>query len=74
MSISEQMREYDEELLEDQIVPARSVDLISRLDSEFPPRCKLLGESEEEHQRYAGIRQLIDELKGLIDEQVNTAE
>lgn len=62
---------YDDELLEDQIVPARSVDLIGRLDSEFPPRCKLLGESEEEHQRYAGIRQLIDELKGLVDEQAS---
>ncbi len=61
----------DDLILEDQLVPVQSSHLIDRLDTAYPPRCKLLGESEEEHQRYAGIRQLIDELKGLLEEQIN---
>ena len=69
MSITEHFSE--EELLEDQLVPVQSAHLISRLDQAYPARCKLLGESEEEHQRYAGIRQLIDELIGLLEEQQN---
>ena len=48
-----------------------SFNRFDRLDEAYPPRCKLLGESEEEHQRYAGIRQLLDELKGLLEEQRN---
>jgi len=55
--------------LDEQLVPVRSEDLIKRLDEIYPPRCKLLGEGEDEHQRYAGVRQLIDELVGLLEEQ-----
>ena len=57
------------EILDDYMIPPRSDDLIDRLDREFPPRCKSLGESEEEHQRYAGVRALIDDLIGLLQEQ-----
>ena len=56
---------------DDELIPFQSAHLIERLDEAYPPRCKLLGESEEEHQRYAGIRQLLDELKGLLEEQRN---
>ena len=56
---------------QDELVPFQSAHLIERLDEGIQFRCKLLGESEEEHQRYAGIRQLLDELKGLLEEQRN---
>ncbi len=56
---------------DDDFIPPNSRDLIMRLDEAYPPRCKQLGESEEEHQRYAGVRNLIDELKGLQEEQDN---
>lgn len=55
----------------DDLVPVASRDLIKKLDEAYPPRCKSLGEKEEEHQRYAGIRNLIDELIGLLEEQDN---
>jgi len=57
------------DILDEQIVPVRSEDLIKRLDEAYPARCKLPGENEEDHQRYAGCRQLIDELVGLLEEQ-----
>ena len=57
------------DILDEQLVPVRSSDLIKRLDEVYPARCKSLGETEEEHQRYAGIRTLIDELVGLLNEQ-----
>ena len=57
------------DILDEQLVPVRSSDLIKRLDDVYPARCKSLGETEEEHQRYAGTRTLIDELVGLLNEQ-----
>ena len=54
---------------EDILIPERSRDLIESLHKAYPARCKLVGESEEDHQRYAGIRTLIDELIGLQEEQ-----
>ena len=57
------------DILDEQLVPVRSSDLIKRLDEVYPARCKSLGETEEEHQRYAGIRTLFDELVGLLNEQ-----
>lgn len=57
------------DILDEQLVPVRSEDLIERLDKVYPARCKQPGELEENHQRYAGVRQLIDELLGLLKEQ-----
>ncbi len=57
------------DILDDQLVPIRSEDLIKRLNEVYPARCKQPNESEESHQRYAGVRQLIDELLGLLREQ-----
>lgn len=56
---------------DEELIPFESRHLIERLDEAYPPRCKTLNESEEEHQRYAGIRTLVDELKGLLSEQDN---
>ncbi len=53
------------------LVPLRAYDLIDMLDKAYPHRCKRLGEDEAEHQRYAGVRGLIDDLLGLKDEQEN---
>lgn len=63
------MIDDEHSIRDEQLVPVRSSDLITRLDELYPARCKTLGEKEEEHQRYAGIRQLIDELLGLLEEQ-----
>lgn len=41
----------------------QSVDLISELDRAYPPRCIAPSESPEAAHRYAGRRELIDELK-----------
>ena len=54
---------------DEEILPISTRDLIKQLDEAYPPRCKQQGEDEENHQRYAGIRTLIDELIGLQEEQ-----
>jgi len=53
---------------DERAIPLSSRDLVSLLDTMYPPRCKLRNEDEEEHQRYAGIRTLIDELMSMIEE------
>ena len=51
------------ELLESvEELPRDSYELIDLLDAVFPPRCILPGETVESAHRYAGIRQLVDEL------------
>ena len=66
---------YDENLgpasarLEDPDIPHLSSDLIDRLNEAYPPRCKTLTETEDQHQRYAGVRDLIDELMVMLAEQ-----
>ena len=57
---------------DDVLVPMRSYELDDMLDKTYPHRCKRLGELEEEHQRYAGVRDLLDDLLGLIEEQEKT--
>lgn len=42
--------------------PLYSDDLIEWLDKQYPPRCIQKGESLEDAHRYAGRRDLIDEL------------
>lgn len=46
--------------------PEFSEDLIKKLDRDFPPRCIRPGESLEDHQRYAGKRELVDKLKQMM--------
>lgn len=45
-------------------LPKNAYDLIRLLDKEYPHRCLRLNESVEEHQRYAGAREMID---GLVE-------
>lgn len=52
----------DEEFME---IPRDSYQLIERLNESFPHRCLLPGETQESAFRYAGMRQLIDELLEL---------
>jgi len=59
---------------DDVLVPMRSYELVEMLDKTYPHRCKRLGEPDDEHQRYAGVRELLDELLGLIEEQEKTDE
>lgn len=42
--------------------PRVSSELIDLLDKSFPHRCLRLGEDVSEHHRYAGVREMIDEL------------
>jgi hypothetical protein len=56
-------------LPDDLAIPVLSKDLIKQLNFTYPPRCKNIGESEEEHQRYAGKRELIDEVMALLRDQ-----
>lgn len=56
MSILKDQGEVAEDL------PRDSYDLIGYLDKAYPHRCISPGESLEMAHRYAGIRQLIDEL------------
>ena len=65
-----QTTEYSGLLPDDELsIPLRSEELIQRLNNAYPPRCKTLSETEEQHQRYAGVRDLIDELMTMWDEQ-----
>lgn len=49
--------------------PRDSVHLIELLDQYFPPKCKQRWEPEEAHQRYAGVRELIDSLVAWKEEE-----
>jgi len=42
--------------------PPMSFDLIKELDIAYPPLCILPGQSVEEAHRYAGKREMVDEL------------
>lgn len=47
-------------------LPLHSVDLVGRLDEEFPPRCIGANQTPEEAHRYAGKRELVDFLLRLL--------
>jgi hypothetical protein len=51
-------------------IPRDSYDLINLLDKAYPHRCLALGESPEAAHRYAGARELIDELIALKQEEL----
>jgi hypothetical protein len=44
-------------------------ELVARLDKEYPHKCVARGESIEDANRYAGTRELIDELVNAIEEE-----
>ena len=41
--------------------------LVRWLERHNPPRCRRVGETELEHERYAGRVDLISELRGMLD-------
>jgi hypothetical protein len=47
-------------------IPPISEELIALLDRQYPPRCIRMGETPESAHRYAGMRELIDNLKQHI--------
>lgn len=53
----------------EQLLAVYSFDLIEALDRAYPKRCIQPGESLEDAHRYAGKRELIDELLELKREQ-----
>ena len=63
------MKASAEYVSDDKAIPTLSKDLISQLSLTYPPRCKLPKELEEDHQSYAGKRELIDELIELLADQ-----
>ena len=49
-------------------IPPFSADLIAELEDAYPARCRRLGEDHDEHERYAGARELIERLRVRLDE------
>lgn len=44
-------------------LPSDTYTLLDQLEAQYPPRCRKEGESELEHERYAGKVDLITELR-----------
>lgn len=49
------------------VLPSTVTGLIEELDKLYPHRCIQPGQSETDAHRYAGRRELIDELKARLD-------
>lgn len=47
-------------------IPLASADLIKMLNERFPPRCPYFDEHPESVQRFAGKRELIDQLCSIM--------
>lgn len=43
-------------------IPLNTLEFIDLIDRAYPQRCMSRGESLEDHHRYAGMRELIDEM------------
>lgn len=54
-------------------MPRDSYELIGMLDEMFPPRCIGRNESLEAANRYAGVRDLVEELVAWKDEELSDA-
>lgn len=52
----------------EELLPLDTKSFIKLIHDAHPARCKIRGESEEDHQRYAGKRELIDEILSLWEE------
>lgn len=50
--------------------PAIPADVMAWLLKTYPPKCRMRGESELSHERYAGKVELVADIKALYDEQL----
>lgn len=58
----------------DEKIPTYSTELVKRLDAIYPHQCLAPGESVEIHHRYAGRRELIDELISWVKESTEESD
>lgn len=57
------------EIKDEGVLPRFSYELIDLLDKMYPHRCLMRGQSQEEALRYAGAREMIDELLDMKREE-----
>ena len=57
-----------DKIIEEQVLPERSVDLIDQLDKDYPHKCVSKTDTIMEAQWYASKRELIDELLSMKKE------
>lgn len=48
-------------------IPTDSASLLSQLEDQYPPRCRMPDETERDHERYAGKVDLIKELNSRLE-------
>lgn len=48
-------------------LPTDTHTLLERLEEQYPPRCRKIGEDELVHERYAGKVELIQELRRRLE-------
>lgn len=53
-------------------LPTDTESLLALLEVQYPPRCRRPGESELEHERYAGKVDLVAELRARLDKKPQT--
>ncbi len=53
-------------------LPTDSESLLSQLEEQYPPRCRLPDETERDHERYAGKVDLISELLIRLEKKPST--
>lgn len=53
-------------------LPTDTETLLQRLEEQYPPRCRKVGEEELAHERYAGKVELIQELRRRLDHAAET--
>ncbi len=53
-------------------IPTDTETLLQRLEEQYPPRCRKIGEDELVHERYAGKVELIQELRARLERSPET--
>lgn len=53
-------------------IPTDSASLLSQLEEQYPPRCRMPDETERDHERYAGKVDLIKELNSRLESMPTT--
>lgn len=53
-------------------IPTDSATLLSQLEDQYPPRCRMPDETERDHERYAGKVDLIQEMVARLEQRPST--